>query len=264
MSVLDQIIAGVRADLDQRMQAVSHAEIESKALAAPVPRDAWQALTKDPFAVIAEVKRSSPSKGALAAIPDPAALASAYTAGGAAVISVLTEERRFSGSLQDLDAVRAAVSTPLLRKDFMVSDYQVYEARAHGADVILLIVAALDDAELIRMQALAQSLGMLALVEVHDEVETRRAIDVGARVIGVNARNLKTLEVHPETFANLAPLVPAGVLRVAESGIRNSEDVVQYASWGADAILVGEALVIGGDPERQVAHFMAAGLAARI
>ena len=193
------------------------------------------------------MKRASPSKGALADIPDPAALAAAYQSGGASVISVLTEERRFGGSLRDLDAVREAVTVPVLRKDFMVSDYQIWEARAHGADLVLLIVAALTDAELVHLHHLAGQLGMTALVEVHDETETQRAIDAGAVVIGVNARNLKTLEIHPDTFSRLSPLVPPGVLRIAESGITGPADAARYAAQGADAVLVGESLVRGGD-----------------
>ena len=155
--------------------------------------------------VIAEVKRRSPSKGDLAEIADPAVLARQYAAGGAAAISVLTEERRFGGSLDDLRAVRAAVDVPLLRKDFVVEPYQVLEARAAGADLVLLIVAALDDDLLRRLHDQARELGMTVLVEVHDEAETARAVDLGAELVGVNARNLKTLDVDPDTFGRLAP-----------------------------------------------------------
>ena len=169
-------------------------------------------------AVIAEVKRSSPSKGALADIPEPGRLARSYAAGGASAISVLTEERRFSGSLADLDEVRAAVRTPLLRKDFMVDAYQVTEARAHGADLILLIVAALDDALMRDLHDQARELGMTALVEVHDAAELDRALALDPVLVGVNARNLKTLEVDPRTVTDLLPRVPAGVVGVAESG----------------------------------------------
>ena len=222
----------------------------------PPALDAEAALRAAPgIAVIAEVKRASPSKGALADIPDPAALATAYAAGGATAISVLTEERRFSGSLADLDAVRATVRIPVLRKDFMVEPYQLLEARAHGADLILLIVAALSDSQLIAMREQAQRLGMTALVEVHDAEETRRAVATGARVIGVNARNLKTLEVDPSAFARLRPLIPDEAVAVAESGIRGVADVKGYAAEGARAVLVGEALVIGGDPAGAVASF---------
>ena len=207
-TVLDTIIDGVRLDLSARQAAVTQADLERLADQAPPALDGHAALAMPGLSLIAEVKRASPSKGALADIPDPAALAAAYQSGGASVISVLTEERRFGGSLRDLDAVREAVTVPVLRKDFMVSDYQIWEARAHGADLVLLIVAALTDAELVHLHHLAGQLGMTALVEVHDETETQRAIDAGAVVIGVNARNLKTLEIHPDTFSRLSPLVP--------------------------------------------------------
>ena len=251
-TVLDAIIEGVREDLRTRMDRTSLGTLQDAADRAPTPRDAFAALSRHELSVIAEVKRASPSRGALSDIADPAALAAAYETGGAAAISVLTEQRRFGGSLEDLDAVRAAVDVPVLRKDFMVSDYQVWEARAHGADIVLLIVAALSDEELARLLGLTGSLGMTALVEVHDEPETQRAVDAGASVVGINARNLKTLEVHPDTFARLAPLIPQGCLKVAESGVRGAEDARAYAHAGADAVLVGEALVIGSDPAARV------------
>ena len=224
-------------------------------------RDALEVLSAgDGAKVIAEVKRSSPSKGALAMIADPAGLAADYAAGGASLISVLTEERRFGGTLEDLAAVRAAVEIPVLRKDFVVSAYQLWEARAYGADAILLIVAALDQPTLVGLRENAESLGMTALVEVHDEAETDRAVDAGSLVIGVNARNLKTLEVDRGTFARLAPRIPAGVIKVAESGVRGPQDVVDYARAGADAVLVGESLVTGGRPREAVADLVAAGI----
>jgi len=213
----------------------------------------------DGVKVIAEVKRSSPSRGALAMIADPAGLAADYAAGGASVISVLTEQRRFGGSLEDLAAVRAAVDIPVLRKDFMVCPYQLWEARAYGADVILLIVAALDQETLVDLRECAESLGMTALVEVHDQAETERAVDAGARVIGVNARDLKTLEVDRGTFARLASHIPDGVVKVAESGVRGPQDVLDYALAGAGAVLVGESLVTGGCPREAVADLIAAG-----
>jgi indole-3-glycerol phosphate synthase len=254
--VLDEIIVGVRADLAERVAQAPLAEVESWAAAQRPALDAEAALRAAPgIAVIAEVKRASPSKGSLAAIPDPAALAAAYAAGGATAISVLTEKRRFAGSLADLDAVRAAVRIPLLRKDFMVEPYQIVEARAHGADLILLIAAALTDVQLLTMREQAEALGMTALVEIHDEDEARRAAASGARVIGVNARNLKTLQVDPDAFARLRPLIPDTAVAVAESGIRGVADVARYAAEGARAVLVGEALVIGGDPSGAVASF---------
>ncbi len=255
-TVLDEIIVGVRADLAERIAHAPLVDVEFRAAAQRPALDAEAALRAAPgIAVIAEVKRASPSKGSLAAIPDPAALAAEYAAGGATAISVLTEERRFAGSLADLDAVRAAVRIPVLRKDFMVDPYQIVEARAHGADLILLIVAALSDAQLLSMREQAEALGMTALVEIHDEHEARRAVACGARVIGVNARNLKTLQVDPDAFARLRPLIPDTVVAVAESGIRGVTDVARYAAEGARAVLVGEALVTGGDPVGAVASF---------
>ncbi|WP_404861434.1 indole-3-glycerol phosphate synthase TrpC [Gephyromycinifex aptenodytis] len=222
-------------------------------------RNAEAALRMEGVSVIAEVKRSSPSKGALAMIADPAALATDYEAGGASVISVLTEGRRFGGSLADLAAVRAAVDIPVLRKDFIVSGYQVVEARAHGADMVLLIVAALEQDELVALHERVQSLGMAALVEVHDEEETQRALDAGAQIIGVNNRNLKTLEVDRTVFARVAAGIPADRVKIAESGVRGPHDVLEFARASADAVLVGESLVTGGDPKTAVADLVAAG-----
>src|SRR4051812_22002046 len=193
-SVLDSIVDGVRADLAAREALVDFAEIKRRSTAAPPPRDALAALRAPGVGVIAEVKRRSPSKGELADIPDPAQLAVQYAAGGARVISVLTERRRFGGSQADLDAVRAVVDVPILCKDFVVSSYQVHEARAHGADVVLLIVAALEQNALVGLLERVESLGMTALVEVHTEAEADRAMEAGASVIGVNARNLTTLD----------------------------------------------------------------------
>ena len=259
-SVLDDIIVGVRADLAERQAATSLDQLKARAGRAAPAMDARAALRRgDGVKVIAEVKRSSPSKGPLSAIADPAGLAADYAAGGAAVISVLTEGRRFCGSLADLSAVRAAVDVPVLRKDFIVTSYQVWEARAHGADVILLIVAALDQPTLIGLRERAESLGMAVLVEVHDQEEALRAVDSGARIVGVNARDLKTLEVDRGTFARVAPTLPAGIVRVAESGVRGPHDVLEYAAAGADAVLVGESLVTGGNPREAVADLIAAG-----
>jgi indole-3-glycerol phosphate synthase len=259
-TVLDEIIDGVREDLKVRSALISMDELKSRARQAAPALDAYAALRAgDGVKVIAEVKRSSPSKGALAIIADPAGLAADYVAGGASVISVLTERRRFGGSLEDLAAVRAAVDVPVLRKDFMVSAYQLWEARAYGADLILLIVAALDQLTLVGLLERAESLGMTALVEVHDEAETVRALEAGARVIGINARNLKTLEVDRGTFARLAPHIPPGIVKVAESGVRGPHDVLTYAQAGASAVLVGESLVTGGSPRKAVAALIAAG-----
>jgi len=258
-SVLESIVDGVREDLAAREARVSFEEIKRRSVAAPQPRDAVTALRHPGIGVIAEVKRRSPSKGSLAPIPDPAELAVAYVEGGARMISVLTEQRRFGGTLADLAAVRAAVGVPVLRKDFVVTPYQVHEARAFGADVVLLIVAALEQNVLHALLDRIESLGMTALVEVHTEEEADRALEAGATVIGVNARSLHTLDVDRATFGRIAPGLPSGVLRVAESGVRNPGDLLTYAGWGADAVLVGEGLVTSGDPRAAVAGLVAAG-----
>ncbi|WP_445256727.1 indole-3-glycerol phosphate synthase TrpC [Nocardioides aurantiacus] len=258
MSVLDDIVAGVREDLAVRRDAVTEAALVDAAAALPAALDPLPAFRAPGLSVIAEVKRSSPSKGALAEIPDPAALAAAYAAGGADAISVLTEQRRFGGSLDDLRQVRAAVPTPLLRKDFVVTGYQLLEARAAGADLVLLIAAALDDPQLHDLHQQARELGLTVLTEVHDEAEVERALAVGADLVGVNARNLKTLEVHPEVFARLVTLLPDDVVAVAESGVGGPDDAARYAAQGAHVVLVGEALVRDGDPRRAVAAMRAA------
>ena len=219
-TVLDSILEGVRADVAAREAQVSMAEVKAAAEAAPPARDVMAALRAPGIAVIAEVKRASPSRGEIAPIRDPGELARAYQNGGARVISVLTEQRRFNGSLADLDAVRAAVTIPVLRKDFIVRPYQIHEARAHGADMLLLIVAALEQQALVSMLDRTESLGMTALVEVHTEEEADRALQAGARVIGVNARDLKTLDVDRDCFGRIAPGLPSNVIRVAESGVR--------------------------------------------
>lgn len=263
MTVLDEIIAGVLADLAVRQEKVSLDQLKERALLVPPARDVRPALRGDGTVVIAEIKRSSPSKGKLAEISDPASLATEYSAGGAALISVLTEERRFGGSLQDLDAVRARVATPILRKDFLVTPYQVWESRAHGADVVLLIVAALDQVLLVELLECAHSLGMQVLVEAHTADEVDRAVAAGARIIGINARNLKTLEVDRDVFKDLVARIPEGIIKVAESGISGPADVLEYAKAGANAVLVGEALVIGGQPRQLLAALIAAGRAAK-
>ncbi len=259
MGALDDIIAGVREDLAARQAQVSLDRLKERCQRLDSALDPMPVFRGPGVAVIAEVKRSSPSKGALAPIADPAALAVEYEAGGAAAISVLTEERRFSGSLDDLVRVRRAVSVPVLRKDFIVTAYQLFEARAAGADLVLLIVAALTDDELISLIERAVSIGLTPLVEAHSAEEVHRALDCGAAIIGVNARNLQTLEVEPTTFARLAPLIPDRVVRIAESGVRGPHDVIELARAGADVVLVGEALVTGRDPRSGVADLVAAG-----
>jgi indole-3-glycerol phosphate synthase len=259
MGVLDDIVAGVREDLELRQADVSLDRLKERCQHVDPALDPMPVFRGPGVSVIAEVKRSSPSRGALAAITDPAALAAEYEAGGAAVISVLTEQRRFSGTLEDLVRVRCNVAIPVLRKDFVVTPYQLFEARAAGADLILLIVAALSDVQLIGLLERAQSIGLTPLVEAHTADEVRRAVDAGARLIGVNNRNLQTLEVDPTTFAKLAPLIPDGIVRVAESGVRGPHDVIELARAGADVVLVGEALVTGRDPRSGVADLVAAG-----
>jgi indole-3-glycerol phosphate synthase len=246
MSALDSIIAGVREDLEQRRmpmgQLLEHLEL------APAVRSCLPNLLTSEMSIISEIKRSSPSKGSLAQIDDPASLAAQYEQAGASVISVLTERRRFGGSLADLDCVRKTVDIPVLRKDFMISEYQFYEARAHGADVVLLIVAALGQNQLDDYFQLTKELGMNALVEVHTHDELERALEISPEIIGVNSRNLKTLDVDTQAFSQLIPKIPTEIARVAESGISNREDVVFAQECGATAILVGESLVRAQSP----------------
>jgi indole-3-glycerol phosphate synthase len=246
VSVLDSIIEGVREDLASRRLPLAqiHQRMEQTAPAL----DAHTFLSRDEMNVIAEVKRSSPSKGALASITDPASLAEQYQEAGAAAVSVLTERRRFGGSLEDLDAVRKRVTIPVLRKDFMVDEYQFFEARAHGADIVLLIVAALSKSQLQDFYDLATELGMASLVEVHTAQELESAMDIEPRIIGVNSRNLKTLDVDSSAFADLIPRIPSDVIRVAESGFATRSDVEFAQKAGATAILVGETLVKSGNP----------------
>jgi indole-3-glycerol phosphate synthase len=259
VSVLDEILDGVRADLAVRQQHTPLDQLKETAQRAAAPRDVMAVLRRPDVAVIAEVKRSSPANGTLAPIADPAALAQDYQAGGASIISVLTEPRWFKGSLADLAAVRQAVTVPVLRKDFVLGSYQLWEARAHGADMILLIVAALDQNALVSLVERALSIGLVPLVEAHTDGEVARAVAAGAKVIGVNARDLTTLALDREMFGRLAPLMPPGVVKVAESGIRGPHDLLAYAAAGADAVLVGESLVTGKDPRSAVAELVTAG-----
>ena len=254
--MLADLTAGALADAQRRRETVSLSKIERLALAQIPALDAMAALApSEHVKIIAEVKRASPSKGPLASIVDPAALASSYASGGASAISVLTEERKFLGSLDDLRQVRQAVSVPLLRKDFMAETYQVFEARAAGADLVLLIVAALEQAHMQKLYDLATELGMTVLVETHSGDELARAIDLGAQLIGVNARNLSTFELDRHLFERLTDRFPPGSIRVAESGVRNVDDIRHYRSAGADVVLVGEALVTS-DPLVTLASFL--------
>lgn len=259
MSVLEEILDGVAADLAVRMEQVPLDQLKAQAERQRPALDPLPAFRAEGVSVIAEVKRCSPSKGELAAIKDPAALAADYEAGGAAAISVLTEQRRFGGTLDDLRDVRARVDIPVLRKDFITTSYELWEARAAGADLALLIVAALEQPALESLIERSRSIGLTPLVEVHDEEELKRAVAADADLIGVNARNLKTLDVDRSTFDRLSPLIPDGIVKVAESGIRGPHDVIEYAKSGANVVLVGETLVRGDDPRATVADLVAAG-----
>lgn len=255
--MLTQLIAGAVADAAARRAIRPLAEVERAAAARTSARDALAALA--PAArvkIIAEIKRASPSRGRLSDIADPAALAARYVQGGASAISVLTEERKFGGSLADLEAVRAAVDVPVLRKDFIVEPYQVFEARAAGADLILLMASALDQADLGELYRLVDDLGMTALVEAHDADEVARAADIGAKLIGINARNLTTFELDRRLFGRLVDLVPDGAIKVAESAVSSAADVARYRNAGADVVLIGEALVTA-DPIATLAEFLA-------
>jgi indole-3-glycerol phosphate synthase len=258
--VLDDLLAGALADASERRAVRSFAEVEADALAAPAAHDAHAALAPaDRVKIIAEVKRASPSRGSLAEIRDPAGLAVSYQTGGASAISVLTEQRRFGGSLDDLRDVRAAVEVPVLRKDFIGDPYQVLEARAAGADLVLLIVAALEQPVLAELYHLIGELGMTALVEAHSAAEVDRALEIGAQLVGVNARDLTTFQLDRELFGTLAGSIPSGVIRVAESAVTSPADVAHYREAGADVVLIGEALVTGDDPVTTLESFLAAG-----
>jgi indole-3-glycerol phosphate synthase len=255
--VLDDLYAGALADAEARREAVPFSVVEAAALDRAPALDARAALAPaERVKIIAEVKRASPSRGDLHAIPDPASLASSYAAGGASAISVLTEGRKFKGSLADLEAVRAAVDVPVLRKDFIAEPYQVLEARAAGADLVLLIVAGLEQSRLVELHDLVRQLGMTALVETHSADEVSRGVDAGAEVLGVNARDLSTFELDRDLFGRLADSIPTGVTRVAESAVMSPDDVAHYRRAGADVVLVGEALVTHGDPVDALTRFL--------
>lgn len=252
MSVLDSIIEGVREDLAARRISLSKLHEQLEAAPKPIKVN----FPFDQMSVIAEVKRKSPSKGELAEIPEPAKLAVQYQSAGAKAVSVLTERRRFNGSLEDFDAVREAIDLPMLRKDFMVDEYQFYEARAHGADLVLLIVAGLSKSQLSDYFALATELGMNSLIEVHTHDELEAAMEINPEIVGVNSRNLKTLEVDNGVFKDLIPRIPPEIIKVAESGISKREDVAFAEQYGANVILVGEALVRAGDPIKSMKQLL--------
>ena len=253
-SALSEIIEGVLEDVNNRLVPISI--LEKQLDQAPVLRDAYSALSKKGLSLIAEVKRSSPSKGTLATISNPVELANSYQAGGAEIISILTEERRFKGSISDLVSVRSAVSIPVLRKDFIVTEFQVYESRIIGSDLLLLIVAGLSKSQLKDYFQLATGLGMQVLVEVHDLSEVELALEIDSKIIGVNCRNLKTLEIDKTAFDLILPRLPEDVLKVAESGISTRNEVEKIESLGADAILVGETLVKSGNPVHTIKELL--------
>lgn len=257
--MLADLTAGAVEDAEARAVDRPLAAVERAALAQAPALDALAALAPaDRVKIIAEVKRASPSRGDLADIPDPAHQAALYEQGGASAISVLTEQRKFKGSLADLEAVRAEVSLPVLRKDFIATPYQVLEARASGADLVLLIVAALEQQLLRELHDLVLGLGMTPLVETHALDEVKRAADIGAKLIGVNARNLSTFELDRDLFGSLAGELPADAIKIAESAVLTPADVAHYRAAGADVVLIGEALVTN-DPVTTLHAFLEAG-----
>jgi len=257
VSILDEILARKELEVAEARRRVSPADVARAADAAEAPRGFRAALAKASGpAIIAEIKRRSPSKGEIRSDFDPAACARAYAAGGASALSVLTDEHFFGGDLAHLEAARAAVSLPAIRKDFVIDRYQVDEARAHGADAVLLIVAALDRKALRDLLTHARGRGLDVLVEVHDEGELRVALDAGVDLIGVNNRDLRTFATDLATTERLAPLVPASALLVAESGIAGPADVRRLAKAGARAFLVGESLMREQDLEAALRHLL--------
>jgi indole-3-glycerol phosphate synthase len=249
MSILAEIVGHKRTELAAAKTATPRAALEARCAGLPVPRDVERALAPAPgrARLIAEVKKASPSRGTLAADLDPVALASAYARGGADAVSVLTDAKYFRGSLDDLRAVRAAVDVPLLRKDFTLDEYQLWEARAAGADAVLLIVAILEPALLRDLAAAAKGLGLAALVEVHTAAELETALGIGARIVGINNRDLATFETRIETTLGLLPRIPPGCIVVSESGFFTGADVRRVIEAGAHAVLVGEGLVKAAD-----------------
>lgn len=244
--MLEGLFLGSIEDAAARQQSLATAKLEQLATSAPAALNALDFLCKsNHIKILAEVKRASPSRGDLASIADPANLAQTYASAGASAISVLTEQRKFKGSLEDLVAVRAAVSVPILRKDFIANEYQILEARAAGADIVLLIVAGLDLQTIARLKQFTEQLGMLAFVETHSAEEVKVAVDLGTKMIGVNARDLSTFETDRDLFAKIVHLIPEETIKVAESAVRNLDDIRHYRAAGADVALVGEALVTG-------------------
>lgn len=257
--MLADLFAGSLADAAQRLESKPLGVVEKQALSNSPALDAMIALSPgDTIKILAEVKRASPSRGQMADIPDPAALAEIYATNGASAISVLTEERKFKGSLEDLAAVRERVSVPLLRKDFIATEHQILEARAVGADIILLIVAGLEESVIARLMEFTFQLGMTPFIETHSKEELKVAIGLGSKLIGVNARDLSTFETDRDLFSKLVADIPGDVIKIAESAVRNADDVAHYRKSGADVVLVGEALVTN-DPAAMLKSFIAAG-----
>ena len=257
--MLAELYEGSLADAERRRELASIDALEKKALGNLPALDAIKFLAPSSnVKILAEVKRASPSRGQLADIPDPAALAKIYSDNGASAISVLTEERKFKGTLKDLENVRSVVDVPLLRKDFIANEYQILEARAAGADIVLLIVAGLTSSDISRLMDFTIQLGMTPFIETHSSDELKLAIDLGAGLLGVNARDLSTFETDRNLFGELAGIIPTGVIKVAESAVRNADDIRHYREAGADVVLVGEALVTG-DPGTMLKSFLQAG-----
>ncbi|MDR7417319.1 MAG: indole-3-glycerol phosphate synthase TrpC [Armatimonadota bacterium] len=257
-TVLDEIIAHKRGEVAAGLRAVPLDEMRARAAAAPPARDFAAAIAGPGLRIIAEVKRASPSAGAIRHDADPAATARVYEQAGVAAVSVLTDRRYFSGSADDLRAVKAAVGVPILRKDFVIDPYQVYEARAIGADAVLLIAGSVPASDLAALGRLTAGLGMTALFEVHDEAQVGDALDAGARVIGINNRDLRTLRVDLDTTRRVRPRIPAGIIVISESGIETPEDVARVRALGVQAVLVGTALMASPDPAAHLAALRAA------
>ena len=254
--MLEGLFAGSLEDASIRQQAVSATELENRIGSLGMPIDALSVFApRSKIHVLAEIKRASPSRGDLAAISNPSELAILYRDGGASGISVLTEERKFKGSLKDLASVRNVTNLPILRKDFIATEYQLLEARAFGADIALLIVAGLDQSALKRLMQFTIDLGMTPFIETHDRVELQRALELDAKLVGVNARDLSTFETDRNLFGDLADIFPKDVIKVAESAVRNADDVRHYREAGADVVLVGEALVTS-DPVATLQSFL--------
>lgn len=254
--ILDDIIASTRRQVEERKARRPVAELDCAAMSQTPPRDFVSALSRSGMSLIAEIKRASPSKGPLAPNLDAVEMATIYEKAGAAAVSVLTETQFFKGSLADLEAVRRSVALPVLRKDFIVDLYQLWEARASGADAVLLIAAALPMAELSQLLKATEQLAMTALVEVHNRNEVEQVLELGPRVIGINNRNLADFNVNLDTTIQLRPLVPDGTVVVSESGIHTREDVRKLQDAGVNAILVGESLVTSADPRAKIVELI--------